>query len=319
MTVVVTGASGMIATQLLKRLGHDGIQTRALTRCPELLSANVETVALPSPDQPEADFEAALAGANHVVHCAAINSDDAGANETECFRINRDLTAKLARASSRVCAGRFIHLSSIRAVVDGKRDATIDAGTPANPGSVYGRSKLAGERAAAAAYAEANRTGDAVSLRLPPVYGPGMRGQMGMLLRLSRSPMPLPLASFEQPRSLVSISSAIEAILLLARIREGVPSACLAADRHPVTVAEILGAFREGLGRPPRIFNVPTSLLVQAAAFIGQGQKARQLAAGQVCDASVLTGLGWQPEGDTTGALAVLAAAFRDGDLERRS
>ena len=319
MTIVLTGASGMIGSRLLMRLASDGEAVRVLTRSARPLAANCETAALPAPDASEAEFEAALADAEHVIHCAAVNSDRTGEGEAELFRVNRDLTARLAGAAARVCSGRFIHLSSIRAVVDGDRDATVVSDTPANPGSVYGRSKLAGERAVAAAYAEANRAGDAVSLRLPPVYGPGMRGQMGMLLRLARTPMPLPLASFGQPRSLVSLSSVIEAILLLARLSEGVPATCLAADRQPITVARIVAAFRSGLGHAPRMFGVPGPWLVQAAALIGQGQKARQLAAGQVCDASVLTALGWEPEGDTIAALAALAAAFRDGDRERKS
>ena len=313
MTIVVTGASGMIGEAIADSLKHESERVVALTRAPGNSLASFEARVLPDPDEPQSAFEAVLEGAEHVVHCAAVNSSSPRAGEAEYFRVNAGLTSRLARAASRVCSGRFVFLSSIRAVADGDQDATISDNTPETPASVYGRSKLAGERAAKELYAQAGRAGDCVALRLPPVYGMRMRGQLGFLLRLADTPLPLPLAGFGAPRSLVSVQSVAGAVLLLLRTGQPLPQTCIAADRQAIDVGGILEAFRAGLGRPRRLFSIPVQALETGAGLLGQGGRARQLAAGQLCDASALVSLGWHAEDDTARALALVAARIRNG------
>ena len=304
MTVVVTGATGMIGAHLHAALTAAGTPVRILSRAPAAVSLAGDVRALPTPDAPPAAFEAVLSGASHVVHCAARNSGKG--SEDDFLLANAVLTGKLARAAARTVPGRFLFLSSTRAMADAWETAVLDEETACRTTQPYGRSKLEGERLLKAAYDEAGRS-DAVSLRLPPVYGAGMRGQLGALLRLADTPLPLPLRTYGAPRTLASCRSVVDAILLLLHHTGPVEETYLVGDRESVGLGDILSAFRLGLGRPNRLFSVPEGMLRLGAALTLQGRAARLLAGGQIVRSQRLATLGWKPEPDTGAELARIA------------
>lgn len=306
-TVVITGATGMIGSHLYARLTAMGRNPCVLSRVPASVRLPCAVRALPAPDATGAAFEAALAGASHVVHCAALNSDRDGNGEDTFLQANAVLTAKLAKAAALTVPGRFVFLSSTRAMADAGETVRLTQDTPCRPTSPYGRSKLEAERLLREAYDAAERAG-AVTLRLPPVYGEGMRGQLGALLRLADTPLPLPMKAYGAPRTLASCRSVVEAIVLLLDHGGALESTYLAGDRASVNAGDILRAFRHGLGRPERLFAAPGGLLRMAAAFARQGKAARLLGAGQTLEPARLAALGWTPEADTPAALAGLAA-----------
>ncbi|MFX7063810.1 sugar nucleotide-binding protein, partial [Acinetobacter baumannii] len=76
-----------------------------------------------------------------------------------------------------------------RAQIGSSAPAPLSEADAAAPTDAYGRSKLAAEEALAG-------TGlDWVALRPVLVYGTGVKGNMAALLKLARTPYPLPLAS----------------------------------------------------------------------------------------------------------------------------
>ena len=84
-------------------------------RSPHVLGSN-DAVALPGADAPEEAFLALMRDVTHVVHCAALNNDR-GPGEADLRAVNATLTGRLAQAAAARAEGRFIYLSSIRAVV----------------------------------------------------------------------------------------------------------------------------------------------------------------------------------------------------------
>ncbi|MEM9799533.1 MAG: SDR family oxidoreductase [Planctomycetota bacterium] len=101
-----------------------------------------------------------------IVHCAAMSRARECEKDPEgAGRVNADLPAAIARwAAERSC--RFVHVSTD--LVFGAEDAPaggFDEDASPSPVSAYGRSKLAGERAALEAYPEAT------VVRLPLLYG----------------------------------------------------------------------------------------------------------------------------------------------------
>jgi UDP-glucose 4-epimerase len=307
LTIVITGATGMIGSQLCASLLSAGRPVRILSRTSGGDAVVAHSRPLPAPDAPAGAFEAALAGASHVVHCAALNSDAGGAGKDDFLAANATLTAKLAEAASRMVPGRFIFLSSTRAMVDALETATLDEEATCRPSSAYGLSKLEGERLLAAAYDRAGRSG-AVTLRLPPVYGEGMRGQLGALFRLADTPLPLPFKTYGAPRTLLSSRTLAQAITLLLDHGGPTEALYLVGDRDSVSVGDIICAFRTGLDRPARLFALPEPALRMAAALARQARTVRLLAAGQTVVPDRLAALGWAPEPDTAAALARLTA-----------
>lgn len=303
MSVLVTGASGFIGGAVARHLAAQGRTVRRAGRAP--LRPGID-VALPPADAADAAFDALMAGVDDVVHCAGL-ADARGRTEAELHAANARLAERLAAAAARGAGGRFVLVSSIRAVAGAGFSGTIDAATAPQPAGAYGRSKLAGERAATAAYAA--RPGDLTVLRLPAVYGPGMGGFLGRLLALSQTPLPLPLAGLAGRRPLVDVAAVAGAVACLLDAAVAPLPVHVASDQTALTPGEIVAAFRRGRGRSARLFALPGRLVGAAAAVTGRWALWQALQADQSCDARPLALLGWHPVADSRPRLAALAAA----------
>jgi UDP-glucose 4-epimerase len=169
-----------------------------------------------------------------------------------------------------------------------------------NPTDAYGRSKLAAERG----LSELDL--DWVSLRAALVYGPGVKGNIAQLMRLARSPLPLPLGGFGGRRSLLALenlSAAIETVLTAPGILR---RPLITADAEALTVGEMIAAMRDGLGRWRQVFPMPPVLFDFVLRSIGQGENYRRLSRSLVADPSALIGLGWAPRLTTSDGLGRL-------------
>lgn len=298
--VGITGASGFLGSHIRQHLAEAGFETMAFSRTPR---SGTDTLLLPAPKAPMAEFREAVRGLDAIVHCAAQNND--GPTDAQSLiSANVVLTERLAAAAAEEGVARFVYLSSIRAVADPDIDIAISDDTEPAPTRPYGRSKRGGEMVTLAV---AQPGFLPFVLRLPPVYGAGMRGNLGLLLRLARTPAPLPLAGLSGRRSLISAEAAARAVATLLTISKPARSTYVAADLAPVTVPEMVAAFRRGLGRRPGLFAVPEALLKAGAALAGRGDAWAGLAASQTCDPASLVAAGWTPDPDSLGGLERLA------------
>jgi len=157
-----------------------------------------------------------------------------------------------------------------------------------------------------AAFATAGRDG-ATALRLPPVYGEGMKGNLRGLMRLAATGLPLPTAALTAVRSLVSHDAVAGAVThLLTRPAPPRPIYVL-GDASPVAMSDIIAAFRRGYGRPARLLPMPAWPLRLLATLLGRQASWQALMATQICDPSLLVSEGWTPGTDTLGRLEELA------------
>ncbi|MFF0309431.1 dTDP-4-dehydrorhamnose reductase [Streptosporangium sp. NPDC004379] len=132
---LVTGASGMLATELLRRLSADGEDVVALGRA-GLDLRDTHAVHRLVPDlRPDV-----------VVNCAAWTAvDDAETREAEALAVNGHGVRALAEAC-RTAGARLVQPSTDY-VFDGSAHAPYPEDAPTGPVNAYGRTKLAGERA----------------------------------------------------------------------------------------------------------------------------------------------------------------------------
>ena len=248
-------------------------------------------------------MSAALAGVDAVVHSAGLAHAMSGVPEDDYRLLNTQATIRLARAARRAGVKRFVFLSSIRAQCGPTADRVLTEALAPRPTDAYGRSKLAAEQG----LAELDL--DWVSLRAVLVYGPGVKGNMAQLVRLARSPFPLPLASLTARRSLLALenlSAAIDAVLAAPGTLRRV---FIAADPQALTIAEMIAALRGGLSRRPNVFALPPALLEFALRAARREEIYQRLSGPLIADPAALMSLGWTPRLATRDGLAMLMRA----------
>lgn len=301
-TVLVTGASGFLGRHVVPGLAARGWRVRAAARHPAdmLMGPACEAVTLPDLSQP-VRWEPMLEGVSHVVHLAGIAHAGAGVTPALFERVNAEATGELARAAKRRVQ-RIVFASSVRAQCGPVAAEILREDAPCRPSDSYGHSKLRAERLLAEAEAPW------VALRSVLVYGAGVRGNMQALLRLARSPWPLPFGLMRNRRSLLAVDNLVSAIDVLLTAEAAVGRPFLVADREPVSLAEMIAALRRGLGRRPGLVPVPPALLGAALKAAGREEEWLRLSGDLVVDSSALQRLGWRPQRETTEALAALAA-----------
>lgn len=130
---LITGAGGMLATDLERLLLSHGVRVRALPK---------EALDITDPDS----ITRGIAGAGVVVNCAAYTDVDAAeSHEAQAHLINAEGAGLLAQAC--VVEGTTLVHVSTDYVLDGTGTSPHSVEAPLAPVNAYGRTKAAGERA----------------------------------------------------------------------------------------------------------------------------------------------------------------------------
>jgi len=298
--VALTGATGFIGQHLLKGLSARGYRLRVLMRRPTMLPEGCASVLIGDLAKPY-NMSEALADVDAVIHSAGIAHAMSGLPEDDYRLFNTEATLRFARAAERARVKRFVFLSSVRAQAGPTAEGVLTEERDPEPTDAYGRSKLEAEKGLA-------ETGlDWAALRLALVYGPGAQGNVARLIRLARSPYPLPLAGLNARHSLLALDNLVEAVDRILAAPAPLRRPFLVADPKPLTIGEIVAAMRQGLGRRAGLFYVPRPMLKAALRAAGQATGAEPLFGSLVADPSALRRLDWTPPVATQQGLAALA------------
>jgi UDP-glucose 4-epimerase len=306
-TVLVTGASGFIGRSLVAALAKEGYPVRAAARGPEAIppAAGVTPVALPDLARP-VDWAGLLGGVSHVVHLAGLAHAPGVLADDVYMRINALAAGELAEAAARGKVQRLIFVSSVRAQAGLSADHAITETDVPAPTDAYGRSKREAERLIEASGAPFT------ILRPAVVYGPGVKGNIASLATLAKTPMPLPFANLDNRRSLLALKNFIAAVSLVLRVERAANETFLVADAEPISVANLVSAMREGLGRPPLLVGVPQGAVKRLMRSFGKEAEWERISGSFVIDASKLMGIGWRPSISThDGIVAMMRAEAR--------
>ncbi|MGO8089895.1 dTDP-4-dehydrorhamnose reductase [Rhizobium leguminosarum] len=196
MRIAVTGKQGQVVQSLLRRGAETGVEISAVGR-PEMDLADPASIA--------AAFSALRPDV--IVSAAAYTAVDKAESEPElAFSVNATGAGAVAEAAARIGAP-VIHISTDYVFSGDKASAYSEEDATA-PISVYGRSKLAGENAVAAA------NPNHVILRTAWVYSPFGANFLKTMLRLSETRDHLRVVADQTgcPTSALDIADAILAI-----------------------------------------------------------------------------------------------------------
>jgi UDP-glucose 4-epimerase len=303
--ILVTGASGFIGRAVIAAFKQGEDTLRAAVRRPPLppFPQNIEVTQLADLATP-IDWKPLLYGIDKVIHLAGIAQIGRGVAPELYDLINRAGTAQLATAAAQAGINHFVFVSSIRAQCGPVTDRVLTERDPATPIDSYGRSKLAAEAAV--------RSSGVPFTILRPVmlYGPGVKGNLALLLRAARSRLPLPVKDFANRRSLLGIENFVSALTFVLSAPTAIGETYIVADPGiPPPLANLIATLREAQGRRPLTISVPTHYFEIPLRMMGRGDLWDRVGGNFQVDPGKLIAAGWRPSHDTRGGLAALIHA----------
>ena len=259
-SILVTGANGFLGRHVCRALERAGLRARGLVRGPTKFDACAE-VAVASDLTDRGAIRAALRDVRAVVHLAArvhqIRDEDP--DPMQAFRrVNVEGTRVLLEEAITAGVRRFVFISTVKAVGEATVEPWTDDTEPA-PTDPYGISKLEAERLV---LEKSSRAGvEAVVLRLPLLYGPGMKANMLRLFDLVWRGIPLPLGLVRNRRSLLFVENAADAILAALFTEKGTGETYFVSDGEDVSTPDLVRAIAVALDRPARLVPFPVAAL----------------------------------------------------------
>ena len=313
--VLVTGASGFIGLHLVQRLIKRGCRVSCLVRATShidnLRSAGAQLITGDVTDRDSLVRALEVSQAGIVFHLAGLVK----ALRTDHFaHVNTGGGEFVAGAcADRAAPPVLVVVSSLAAAGPCAIGQPCVEGDSPKPVSAYGRSKLAGEQAAAK-YA---RRMSITVVRPPIVFGPGDRGVLEMFRPIAHGGIHVVPGRGECRYSLIHVADLVEGLLLAAEKGERLhPSGTkgqgvyfMAAQNDP-TYAELGQAMATALGKKSAtVVHVPRPLmrlaglcgdamgrLRQRPGWVNSDKIAEALAGSWTCSSlKARTHLGWSP------------------------
>ena len=311
--ILVTGATGFVGRRLVTALVDRGERVRVAVRTPQTALAGVET-AVVGDIHGHTDWGAALAGVSRVFHLAArthVLADTAADPLREYRRINTEGTARLATAAARAGVRRLVYLSSIKVNGESTEAGPYTEASPPQPEDAYGRTKWEAERALRGV--EQHLGLEAVVLRPPLVYGPGVKANFLKLIGLVARGVPLPLGAVRNRRSLVYVDNLVDALVLAGTHAAAAGRTFLVSDAEDVSTPELVRALAAALGVRPRLLPIPPALLRAAGRVLGRDAQVKRLTGSLQVDTTLIRDtLGWRPPRTLEDGLAATVAWYRE-------
>ncbi|AZN29224.1 NAD-dependent epimerase/dehydratase family protein [Flaviflexus salsibiostraticola] len=260
MRIAVTGASGFVGRHVVNALSESH-ELVALSRSPVDLPIGAENRVVPSIDS-QTDWSGLLDDVDVVLHLAArvhVMTETSEDPLEEFREVNARGTERLAHACVQQGVKRLVFVSSIK--VNGERSegrplTSEDLPTPVDP---YGISKFEGEQALKAL--SDTRNLEVVIVRPPVVYGPGVKGNIERLARLTKVGLPLPFGSIQNRRTMLSISNMVEWLTAAMESEHVPPRPLLIGDPSPISTRDLVKWLAEGQGRRVRQLPVPIEIM----------------------------------------------------------
>jgi nucleoside-diphosphate-sugar epimerase len=294
MKILLTGGSGFVGKNLLKKFAHNDqyeflnisrTEITGFNNCNNFIVDDISSVT---------NWDDLLKGIDVVIHLAArvhiLNDSEPNAKE-RFYEINVAVTKKIAEAAKRAKVSKFIFLSSVK-VMGEKSFVPFNHNTEPLPEDDYGKSKLLAEKEIELILKDSDCY---FILRPPLIYGPGVKANFMKLANLSRKGLPLPFGSFNQKRSFLFVDNLISIIENV--LENDYPSGkYFVSDDHDLSLSELLYLMGTTSKKRLNLLKVSPRLIKFLLQSIGMGRVYQKLNTSLQVDISLTKEqLNWTP------------------------
>jgi UDP-glucose 4-epimerase len=277
--ILVTGANGFVGTVLCDQLVAEEFLIRGAFRSAKAADCspnNIEKVIVGEINA-NTDWQETLKEVDIVVHLAArvhvmheTDSDPLTAFE----RINTAGTLNLAKQAASSGIKRLIFLSTIK--VNGEQtQQTYSASDLVNPTDPYGLSKWHAEQALRTTRDKSGM--EIVIIRPPLVYGPQVKGNFLRLVTLIDKGWPIPLASVNNKRSMVSVDNLCDLIKTCLFHSKADGELFLVSDGSDLSTPELIRLIANSMKKTVKLLPFPVAWLYFFAGLIHKRQEVERL------------------------------------------
>lgn len=288
--ILITGATGFIGESLCKFLSNSNksIIGTVYSAKSFLKHAGIEYKFIGDISL-NPKWRDTLVGVDCIIHCAGrahIMSKKKNDQSKIYHSVNVKGTKQLAEQAVNCGVKKIIFLSSIKVngestsneeicnIKDGIKKKFTQKDLPA-PQDAYAISKLEAENVL---WEISSRTGlEIVVIRLPLVYGYAAKGNLGRLIKLIESGIPLPLDMIKNQRSMIGIDNLVHLLNHCIDRADANGKTFLVSDGQDLSTPQLIKLIASSMGRKANLFPVPLFLLKLLGSIFGKRKEINRL------------------------------------------
>jgi UDP-glucose 4-epimerase len=262
MHILITGATGFLGGAVVRSLlPNKQLNLLAAVRSIADLPEGVDVSKVGEINR-KTDWSELVKIPELIIHCAARVHvmNEKSTDPLQAFReVNVAGTLNFAKQAAEAGVKRFIFISSIK--VNGEsteNDTRFSSRDKLKPEDPYGISKAEAEEGLLEIATETGM--DVVIIRPPLVYGPGVKGNLLNLLKLSKLPIPFPFGLINNKRSMVYLDNLVDLIVTCVDHPNAANRVFLASDGDDLSLARLLTSIRQAMNKSSLLLPVPVFL-----------------------------------------------------------